>query len=59
MATTAEVTVAGADRVHVEHIYPQSPLEGNRWEEHDRYVGRLGNLTLLDKRLNEQIKKLT
>ncbi len=56
IATTAEVTVAGADRVHVEHIYPQSPPPQDRWQEHDRYVRRIGNLTLLDKRLNEQIK---
>jgi hypothetical protein len=56
IATTAEVTVAGADRVHVEHIYPQSPPAQARWEEHDRFVRRIGNLTLLDKRLNEQIK---
>jgi hypothetical protein len=56
MATTAEVTVAGADRVHLEHIYPQSPPDLNKWAEHDNYVNRLGNLTLLDRRLNEQIK---
>jgi hypothetical protein len=56
LATTTEVTIAGADRVHVEHIYPQNPRPLNRWEEHARYVNRLGNLTLLDKRLNEQIK---
>lgn len=56
LATTMEVTIAGADRVHVEHIYPQNPPPLNRWEEHARYVNRLGNLTLLDKRLNEQIK---
>jgi hypothetical protein len=56
LATTAEVTVAGADRVHVEHIYPQNPAEQSRWQEHDRQVRRIGNLTLLDKRLNEQIK---
>jgi hypothetical protein len=56
VATTQEVTVAGADRVHVEHIYPQSPKQGDRWESHSTYVTRLGNLTLLDRRLNEQIK---
>lgn len=55
-ATTQEVTVAGADRVHVEHIYPQTPKESERWEKHSGYVNRLGNLTLLDRRLNEQIK---
>jgi hypothetical protein len=27
-----------------------------RWEKHSGYVNRLGNLTLLDRRLNEQIK---
>lgn len=48
--------VAGPERVHIEHIYPQTPKEGERWEEHDRYVTRLGNLTLLGRRLNEQIK---
>jgi hypothetical protein len=53
---TGEVNVAGPDHVHIEHIYPQSPLEGERWQEHERYVNRFGNLTLLGKRLNEQIK---
>ena len=38
-------TVADADRVHVEHIYPQNPVEGNRWQEHDRQVRRIGNLS--------------
>jgi hypothetical protein len=56
IATTQEVTVAGADRVHVEHIYPQTPRDAERWENHSAFVNRLGNLTLLDRRLNEQIK---
>jgi Protein of unknown function DUF262/Protein of unknown function (DUF1524) len=56
LAATAEVTVAGPKRVHVEHIYPQTPLEGQRFEDHKTFVNRLGNLTLLDKRLNEGIK---
>jgi hypothetical protein len=56
LATTTEVTIAGAERVHVEHIYPQTPPSSHRWEKHERHVFRLGNLTLLDKRLNEQIK---
>jgi len=55
-SATGEVIVAGPERVHIEHIYPQSPKEGERWEEHDRYLTRLGNLTLLGRRLNEQIK---
>jgi hypothetical protein len=56
LATTEEVTIAGSDKVHVEHIYPQQPVEGESWEHHETYVRRLGNLTLLDKRLNTQIK---
>jgi hypothetical protein len=56
MGATQEVTVAGADRVHVEHIYPQTPVAANRWTQHDQYVRLIGNLTLLDKRLNETIK---
>jgi hypothetical protein len=55
-SATGEVSVAGPERVHIEHIYPQSPIEGQRWPEHERYVVRLGNLTLLGRRLNEQIK---
>lgn len=56
MATTQEVTLAGTDSVHVEHIYPQTPKDAEKWEKHSTFVNRLGNLTLLDRRLNEQIK---
>jgi hypothetical protein len=56
LSATGEVTVGGPDRVHIEHIYPQSPREGERWAEHERYLTRFGNLTLLGRRLNEQIK---
>lgn len=56
LATTAEVTIAGSERVHVEHVYPQQPIPENRWADHLVYVRRLGNLTLLDRRLNIQIK---
>ena len=52
---TKEVKVAGTDRVHVEHIYPRSP-EGQKWEEHDQFINRIGNLTLLDRRLNIRIR---
>lgn len=31
---TEEVKVEGTDRVHVEHIYPQAPPAGGRWENH-------------------------
>jgi len=56
LGKTHEVTAAGPDHVHVEHIYPRNPESGQKWLEHETYVKRLGNLTLLDRRLNEQIK---
>ncbi len=52
---TQEVAVEGTDRVHVEHIYPQTP-DGPRWPNHAQVINRLGNLTLLGKRLNTSIK---
>ena len=51
---TEEVAVEGTDRVHVEHIYPQTPLL--KWANHSAVVNRLGNLTLLGRRLNTSIK---
>lgn len=59
VSPTAEVAVAGPSRVHVEHIYPQRPANEHKWQSHKEFVGRLGNLTLLDKRLNEAIKNAT
>jgi hypothetical protein len=52
---TKEVEISGTDRVHVEHIYPQAP-DGPKWANHAAVVNRLGNLTLLGKRLNTSIK---
>jgi hypothetical protein len=52
---TQEVAVEGTDRVHVEHIYPQTP-DGDKWANHAQVLNRLGNLTLLGKRLNTSIK---
>jgi len=52
---TQEVAVEGTDRVHVEHIYPQTP-DGPKWPNHAQILNRLGNLTLLGKRLNTSIK---
>jgi hypothetical protein len=52
---TQEVSVEGTDRVHVEHIYPQTPAF-ERWTNHRSMIDRLGNLTLLGKRLNTSIK---
>jgi Protein of unknown function DUF262/Protein of unknown function (DUF1524) len=56
MSKTEEVIVAGPAKVHVEHIYPQTPVPEKRWADHAVYVNRAGNLTLLDKGLNIGIK---
>lgn len=53
---TEELEVAPPNKVHVEHIYPQSPREGQRLDAHARIINRLGNLTLLSKRLNVTIR---
>jgi uncharacterized protein with ParB-like and HNH nuclease domain len=53
---TQEVMVETPDRVHVEHIYPQTPLAGQRWENHNSAIDRLGNLTLLSRAFNVTIK---
>jgi hypothetical protein len=53
---TQELEVEAPDRVHVEHIYPQTPEPGQRWENHNMVVNRLGNLTLLSRRLNQEIR---
>lgn len=52
---TQEVSVEGTDRVHVEHIYPQTPA-GDTWPNHKSVIDRLGNLTLLGRRFNTSIK---
>ena len=46
--------------VHVEHILPQSPTPNVREafdkpDEYDDFVGRLGNLTLLEKTINSSV----
>jgi hypothetical protein len=56
IAATMELSIAGSGRVHVEHIYPQAPPQEQRWANHAEFVNRIGNLTLLDKRLNQEIK---
>lgn len=50
--TTEELAVAPPTRVHVEHVYPQNPPSGRRMAQHTSVVNRIGNLTLLDRRLN-------
>jgi hypothetical protein len=51
---TDELIIATPDKVHLEHIYPQKPAVADRWPNHDEYIGRIGNLTLLDHRLNQE-----
>lgn len=53
---TGEVRVEDPDMVHVEHIYPQNPRAGKKWRKHDEFINRLGNLTLLGKRLNQSAR---
>ena len=51
---TGELQLAGPDRVHVEHIYPQRPEA--KLPDHQDLVNRFGNLTLLDSKLNQTIQ---
>jgi len=53
---TEELEVAPPRKVHVEHIYPKSPPSDRRRPDHSAVVNRLGNMTLLDFRLNTAIK---
>lgn len=54
--STQEVEVETPDRVHVEHVYPQNPQAGERWDDHSLVIHRLGNQTLLARRLNTAIR---
>jgi hypothetical protein len=56
MRLTEEMDVADPSRVHVEHIYPQRPPQAARLLRHAALINRLGNLTLLSRRLNQQIR---
>ena len=51
---TQEINTAPPERVNLEHLYPQRPEATARLANHDQYVGRIGNLALLDKRLNQE-----
>lgn len=53
---TEELKVQTPKKVHVEHIYPKNPIQGERLTNHNALVDRLGNLTLLDRALNQSIK---
>jgi hypothetical protein len=45
---TKEMRVASPRLVHVEHILPIRPRNGHKKKDHEKYVHRLGNLTLFD-----------
>ena len=51
-----ETLLGPSATLHVEHIYPQNPDSADRYVEHDLWVGRLGNLTLLGRRFNTQLR---
>jgi hypothetical protein len=57
--TTEELGVNPPSKVHVEHIYPQTPQEGQKWKNHAQMVNRLGNLSLLSGSLNSSIRNST
>ena len=56
MRATEEILVGPPSKVHVEHIYPQTPEPDDRFKDHASLVNRLGNLSLLSKRINTSIK---
>ncbi|MFC8227084.1 DUF262 domain-containing protein [Streptomyces sp. NPDC057287] len=53
-----EEVVLGDGKVFVEYVYPQKPTDGTRLDDHDSWVSRLGNLTLLTGKKNASIAAL-
>lgn len=53
---TDEIEIIRHGAIHLEHIYPQSPKVGFGWDDHDEWVSRLGNMTLLAGRKNSGLK---
>ncbi|MGY3263084.1 DUF262 domain-containing protein [Frigoribacterium sp. 2355] len=56
MRATDELKLGSGRKVQLEHIYPQTPQAGMRLTNHSGLINRIGNLTLLDRRLNAAIK---
>ncbi|MFJ9133390.1 DUF262 domain-containing protein [Streptomyces sp. NPDC102256] len=50
-----EEVVLGDGKVHVDSVYPQKPDSGLQVEDHDAWVNRLGNLTLLAGKKNQAV----
>ncbi|MGN6187222.1 MAG: HNH endonuclease family protein [Thermoanaerobaculia bacterium] len=42
-----EITTSTPKKLNVDHIYPQKPPVDRRWKDHDDWINRVGNLTLL------------
>jgi hypothetical protein len=57
--STEELGVNPPSKVHVEHIYPQTPQDGQKWKNHAQMINRLGNLSLLSGSLNSSIRNST
>lgn len=53
---SSEVRLGTSTQVHLEHIYPKKPMEGQVWDNGDEWVHRLGNMTLLASKLNTKIQ---
>ena len=54
---TTEIGPADSTVLWIEHIYPQSPDETwGRWDNHDDVINRIGNLTLIHRKLNAAAK---
>jgi uncharacterized protein with ParB-like and HNH nuclease domain len=53
--TGDEVRINDLPSVNLEHVYPQNPTTG-KWADHDQWIYRIGNLTLMSKRLNTAAK---
>ncbi len=54
MGHPGELNIGQSTNVHVEHVYPRNPEDGERFPEHDEYVNRIGNMTLLASKPNRQ-----
>lgn len=61
LLSTGETKLVGSNKVHIEHIFPQTPSEeallesGVSREDKDSLICRIGNLTLLSGRKNQEV----